>query len=116
MSNGTDRLSAIREKVEAGRRLSFEDGLALEASNDLFALGSMANLVRERYNGNFGYYNVNTHINPTNVCVYTCDFLRVSGRPGRSSGLCDGPGSDRRTSAAGQCAWGNRAAYRGRPA
>ena len=67
-------LASIREKVEAGHRLSFEDGLALEASNDLFALGTMANLVRERYNGNFGYYNVNTHINPTNVCVYTCDF------------------------------------------
>jgi aminodeoxyfutalosine synthase len=68
------RLEAIREKVEAGRRLSFEDGLALEASNDLFALGALANTVRERYNGNFGYYNVNTHINPTNVCVYKCDF------------------------------------------
>lgn len=67
-------LGAIREKVEAGQRLSFEDGLALEASTDLFALGEMANLVRERYNGNFGYYNVNTHINPTNVCVYKCDF------------------------------------------
>ncbi len=67
-------MDSIREKVEARQRLSFEDGLALEASNDLFALGSMANLVRERYNGNFGYYNVNTHINPTNVCVYTCDF------------------------------------------
>src|SRR2546423_13350780 len=68
------RLGEIREKVEAGRRLSFDDGLALEASNDLFALGAMANLVRERYNGHFGYYNVNTHINPTNVCVYKCDF------------------------------------------
>src|SRR5262245_54580245 len=65
---------AIRKKVEAGERLSFEDGLALEASYSLFALGSMANLVRERYNGQFGYYNVNTHINPTNGCVYTCDF------------------------------------------
>src|SRR3954463_7372583 len=68
------RLQEIREKVETGRRLSFEGGLALEGSNDLFAIGSMANLVRERYNGNFGYYNVNTHINPTNVCVYKCDF------------------------------------------
>jgi aminodeoxyfutalosine synthase len=68
------RLSAIREKVEAGERLSFDEGLALEESTDLFALGSMANLVRERYSGNFAYYNVNTHINPTNVCVYTCDF------------------------------------------
>ena len=74
MSSEASRLEMVRDKVEAGERLSFDDGLALEASGDLFALGSMANLVRERYNGNFGYYNVNTHINPTNVCVYTCDF------------------------------------------
>ena len=74
MSTTAARLAAIREKVEAGVRLSIDDGLALEASNDLFALGSMANLVRERINGNFGYYNVNTHINPTNVCVFKCDF------------------------------------------
>jgi aminodeoxyfutalosine synthase len=73
-STGASGLQAIREKVESAQRLSFEDGLALEESNDLFALGAMANLVRERYNGNFGYYNVNTHINPTNVCVYKCDF------------------------------------------
>jgi aminodeoxyfutalosine synthase len=74
MPTEASRLEAIRDKVEAGQRLSFEDGLALEESNDLFALGAMANQVRERYNGNFGYYNVNTHINPTNVCVYKCDF------------------------------------------
>src|SRR4051794_38596601 len=74
MATEAAQLGAIREKVEAGRRLSVEDGLTLEASDDLLALGAMANLVRERYNGNFGYYNVNTHINPTNVCVYKCDF------------------------------------------
>jgi len=74
MATEASRVKAIREKVEAGQRISFEDGVALEESNDLFALGEMANLVRERYNGNFGYYNVNTHINPTNVCVYKCDF------------------------------------------
>jgi aminodeoxyfutalosine synthase len=74
MATEASRVQAIREKVEAGQRISFEDGVALEESNDLFALGEMANLVRERYNGNFGYYNVNTHINPTNVCVYKCDF------------------------------------------
>src|SRR5215218_4014167 len=74
MPGEASRLEAIREKVEAGQRLSFDDGIALEESNDLFALGMMANLVRERYNGNFGYFNVNTHINPTNVCVYKCDF------------------------------------------
>ncbi len=67
-------IAAIRAKVEAGERLSFEDGLALEASKDLFTLGELANLVRERKHGNRAYYNVNTHLNPTNVCVYRCDF------------------------------------------
>jgi aminodeoxyfutalosine synthase len=74
MPTGMAGLELVQRKVEAGERLSLEDGLELEASNDLFTLGSMANFVRERLNGNFGYYNVNTHINPTNVCVYTCDF------------------------------------------
>ena len=68
------RLSAIREKVEAGVRLSFEDGMALEEHADLFTLGELANKVRERKNGSFAYYNVNTHLNPTNVCVYRCTF------------------------------------------
>lgn len=74
MSNRTVGWESIREKVEAGVRLSFEDGLALEACDDWLALGALANQVRERINGNFGYFNVNTHINPTNVCVYKCDF------------------------------------------
>jgi aminodeoxyfutalosine synthase len=69
-----DSLRAIREKVEAGERLSFDDGLALEASNDLITIGELANIVRERKNGQVVFYNVNTHINPTNVCVYRCDF------------------------------------------
>jgi aminodeoxyfutalosine synthase len=72
MPTGNDMtaLAAIRDKVLAGQRLSFDDGLALEASNDLFTLGELANLVRERKNGDRTYYNVNTHLNPTNVCVY----------------------------------------------
>src|SRR3712207_3199779 len=68
------RLAEIRDKVEAGRRLSFEDGLFLYEEADLFTLGELANLVRERKNGNLAYYNVNTHLNPTNVCVYRCTF------------------------------------------
>jgi 2-iminoacetate synthase ThiH len=60
MSHDT-RLGAIREKVEAGVRLSFEDGVYLDEQADLFTLGELANLVRERKNGNFAYYNVNTH-------------------------------------------------------
>src|ERR1700722_13251329 len=67
-------MDAIRAKVEDGRRLSFDDGLFLEEQVDLFTLGELANLVRERKNGNFAYYNVNTHINPTNVCIYRCNF------------------------------------------
>ncbi len=72
--NGDARLAVIREKMEAGARLSFDDGMVLEEHADLFALGELANIVRERKNGNFAYYNVNTHLNPTNVCVYRCTF------------------------------------------
>jgi aminodeoxyfutalosine synthase len=72
--NGEARLAAIREKVEAGRRLLFDDGVYLYDHADLFTLGELANVVRERKNGNFTYYNVNTHLNPTNVCVYRCTF------------------------------------------
>src|ERR1700726_2602207 len=64
----------IREKVEAGERLSFDEGVFLYEHADVFTLGELANLVRERKNGNFAYYNVNAHLNPTNVCVYRCTF------------------------------------------
>lgn len=67
-------LAAIREKVGAGQRLSFDDGVFLYEQADLFSLGELANLVRERKNGNYAYYNVNAHLNPTNVCVYRCTF------------------------------------------
>src|SRR6516164_2517174 len=67
-------LSKIREKVEAAERLTFDDGIYLEEHADLFTLGELANLVRERKNGNRTYYNVNEHLNPTNVCVYRCVF------------------------------------------
>src|SRR5947209_6562041 len=75
MTAPTDRrLADIRDKVHAGTRLSFDDGLYLDRHADLFTLGELANLVRERKNGNVTYYNVNTHLNPTNVCVYRCTF------------------------------------------
>ena len=70
----TDRLKSIRAKVEDSVRLSFDDGVFLYEEADLFTLGELANLVRERKNGQFTYYNVNTHLNPTNVCVYRCTF------------------------------------------
>jgi len=69
-----NRLSVIRDKVENGRRLSFEEGVYLYEHVDLHTLGELANIVRERLNGNVTYYNVNVHLNPTNVCVFRCTF------------------------------------------
>src|SRR5262245_44480773 len=68
------QLADIRAKVEEDARLSFDDGLYLDEHADLFTLGELANRVRERKSGNLTYYNVNTHLNPTNVCVYRCTF------------------------------------------
>lgn len=69
------QLDSIRSKVLAGKRLSLDDGLYLyQPEVPLHEVGELANLVRERLNGNFGYYNINTHLNATNVCVYRCTF------------------------------------------
>ena len=68
-------LADIRKKVENGDRLSLEDGLVLyQDDTPLQEVGELANIVRERINGNVAYYNINTHLNPTNVCVYRCNF------------------------------------------
>jgi len=66
------RLKPILEKVETGVRLSEEDGVVLYRTGDILALGYMANLVRERLHGDTTYFNVNRHINPTDVCVASC--------------------------------------------
>ena len=69
------RYREIRDKVEAEQRLTMEDGILLyDPAVPLQDVGQLANLVRERINGNVGYYNINTHLNPTNVCVYRCRF------------------------------------------
>ncbi len=66
------RLEPIAAKVLAGERLSAEDGLAFYESSDLLAIGWLANHVREKRHGNLCYYNINRHINPTNVCGAHC--------------------------------------------
>ena len=71
----TPTLASIREQVLAGERLSLEDGLVLyDPATPLHEVGLLANVVRERINGNRVYYNINSHLNPTNVCVYRCTF------------------------------------------
>src|SRR5439155_19527334 len=70
-----DVLAPIREKVEAGERLDFEDGLALMESDDLLALGEVADLARRVRGGDDDVYFVqNLYLNQTNVCRVKCKF------------------------------------------
>jgi aminodeoxyfutalosine synthase len=75
------RLEPIAPKVLAGQRLTAEEGLALFESHDLLALGWLANHVREKKHGNVCYFNVNRHINPTNVCVAHCKLCAFGRSP-----------------------------------
>ena len=79
-------LSDIAEKVEAGERLSFEDGVRLFESRDLLALGWIANRERERRHGARTYFNHNLRLEATNVCEASClfcSFARLQeGMPG----------------------------------
>ncbi len=74
-------LRPIAARVLAGERLSFDDGIALYRSPDLLAVGWLANHVREKRHGNICYYNVNRHINPTNVCVAHCRLCAFGRAP-----------------------------------
>jgi aminodeoxyfutalosine synthase len=79
------RLRPIADKVLAGERLSAHEGLRLFESSDLLAVGWLANHVREKRHGDICYYNVNRHINPTNVCgahCKLCAFGRDANSPG----------------------------------
>src|SRR5256885_12658155 len=68
-------LAPVREKVEAGERLDFEDGLTLMETDDLLALGELADLARRRRGGNDEVYFVqNLYLNQTNVCRVKCKF------------------------------------------
>ncbi|AFL87809.1 putative menaquinone biosynthesis protein, SCO4494 family [Terriglobus roseus DSM 18391] len=77
-------LAPIAAKVMAGERLSAEDGYALYRSPDILAVGWLANLVRERMHGNLTFFNVNRHINPTNVCVASCRLCAFGKKKGDS--------------------------------
>src|SRR5271155_4486937 len=75
-------LLTIAAKVHGGERLSFEDGVALYRAGDILAVGWLANWVRERKHGNIAYFNVNRHINPTNVCVASCRLCAFGRKKG----------------------------------
>ena len=65
-------LDLVAEKVLAGERLDRDEGLLLATTDDLLGVGRLANMVRERLHGDTTYYNINRHLNPTNVCVASC--------------------------------------------
>jgi aminodeoxyfutalosine synthase len=73
-------LRAIAEKVYAGKRITPEEGLKLYEEGPLGYLGALANHVRETKHGDKTYFNRNFHVEPTNVCLYTCTFCSYSRR------------------------------------
>jgi len=81
-STDDPRLEPVAAKVLAGERLSFDDGLALYGSPDVLAVGWLANFVREKMHGDVTYFNVNRHINPTNVCVAACRLCAFGRKKG----------------------------------
>ncbi|HEX7730384.1 MAG TPA: aminofutalosine synthase MqnE [Terracidiphilus sp.] len=80
------RLEPIAARVFAGERLSFDDGLVLYRSHDVLAVGWLANWVREKLHGDVTYFNVNRHINPTNVCVAACKLCAFGRKKGDPAG------------------------------
>jgi len=68
------RLHSILDKVEAGTRLSFEDGMACLTTGDLFGLGRIADHAKKKKSGDQVFYVLNRQLNPTNLCVLTCKF------------------------------------------
>ncbi len=71
-------MKSIAEKIENQVRISPDEGLMLFEKGSLATLGAMANYIRERKHGNYTYFNRNFHIEPTNVCVFSCKFCSYS--------------------------------------
>ena len=77
-SSLNSELKQIGQKVIQGQRISDNETLTLFEQGDLAFLGALANYVREQKNGNKVFFNRNFHIEPTNVCVFSCKFCSYS--------------------------------------
>lgn len=77
-------LGEIAEKVFAGARLSVDDGATLYRTDALHVVGGLANHVRERWHGDLAYFNVNQHVNYTNLCNKLCRFCAFQRLPGQA--------------------------------
>ena len=71
-------LKVIGEKVLNKQRLLFDEGVFLFEHASLSYAGALANWVREQLHGNKTYFNRNFHIEPTNICVFSCNFCSYS--------------------------------------
>ena len=92
-------LDPIREKVLQGDRLSIDDGMTLYASPDLWGVCGLADLVRRRLHGDVAWYNINRHLNYTNVCALSCHFCafaRKRGEDGAYEHTLDDGGAEAR--------------------
>ena len=74
----TRLFETVRAKIEGSARISDEEAMGLFGSNDLLAIGELAALANARKNGDRVYFNVNRHVNYTNICVNRCTFCAFS--------------------------------------
>jgi aminodeoxyfutalosine synthase len=79
------RLDSLRGKIQAGERLSLKDGELLYTTPDIWSVCELADQVRQRLHGDIAYYNINRHLNYSNVCALSCkfcEFYRKKDEPG----------------------------------
>ncbi|MCY4444488.1 MAG: aminofutalosine synthase MqnE [Proteobacteria bacterium] len=77
-------IDQLVSSIVSGQRLSMEDALWLYHHYDLLSLGTLASKVNEKKHGSSVLYNINRHINPTNICVYDCKFCAYAKRVGET--------------------------------
>jgi len=77
------RLFPIWDKVQAGERLSPDEGVTLLQSDDIAGVGRMADFAKKRVTGDKVYFVLNRHVNPTNICVLSCKFCDFAKKTGR---------------------------------
>lgn len=77
-ANENKELKQIGEKILNKQRITFDDGVLLFDQASLAYVGALANWVREELHGNKTYFNRNFHIEPTNICVFSCNFCSYS--------------------------------------
>ncbi len=75
-------LGDVLAKLDAGERLSLQDGVRLYETPNLAAVGLMAHRVRTHMHGSKVFYNINQHVNYTNICAYSCKFCAFAAKPG----------------------------------